>query len=135
MKKGDLEPHIGAHLYTTCSGDGRKFGRLEFAKIIYTGGISDSSLMYDSRLTDSIKNTVEWKLPFIPIEDIDPLNANRTNYGLEMVDLYAVKALFSKEDKIGFKFYNITSNVYFTRDRNMLQEVTDFYRAIPKIKK
>lgn len=130
ITKGNVEPHIGSSLYTTCSGDGKKFGTFELTKIVYTGDFSDSIIQTNRKLTDSLSKRVDWRIPIYPDQVIERINKDRRKYGMESIaDLYK-KTIFMNSSKKGFIFFQLKRNVFLTSQKQFAESFNRIYKPI-----
>jgi hypothetical protein len=114
IKKGTIEPHVGAIFYRNCSGDGIKFGNIELVKGIYQTSIPDSVLMNNGRIKDSIETKYAWRIPLINPSLLDSLNKERISYGLESINDYLKKQLYMHNNpKTGFLFSPPKGNTFY----------------------
>lgn len=114
IKKGTIEPHIGATFYKNCSGNGIKFGNIEIVKGIYQTTIPDSVLINNQKVKDSIEMKYSWRIPLVHPSILDTLNKERLSYGLESVNDYLKKQLYMHNNpEVGFLFFTSKGNTFY----------------------
>jgi hypothetical protein len=122
IKKGTIEPHIGARYYHNCSGDGTYFGMPGISKGIYAKGITDGTGRVPREMRDSLESQNPWCAPInliVEMQDfnLQQMNSNRIAYGLENFEDYYKKVLYShKNPASDFTFFNAEASTFYYKD-------------------
>jgi hypothetical protein len=130
IKKGNINPFVGANLFTHSSGLPAYFGPLGLTKITYGQDIvliPDNALSLDS----SQKNSNVWLSPLYPDTLLTRLDSLRNSLFIDPIKDFERKALFQLTDD-NFIFYSkyYLRSIFNFRTKEDAEKLIKYYRRI-----
>lgn len=130
IKKGNINPFVGANLFTHSSGLPAYFGPLGLTKIKY-GQNNVVIPGQDTALDDGLKNSNIWLSPIYPDSLLTRLDSLRNSFFIDPIKDFERKALFQLTDD-NFIFYSkyYLRTVFNFRTKEDAEKIIKFYRRI-----
>lgn len=104
LKKGTLNPQIGAYLYFRTAGSLYGFGPITLLKILWLSDSIQKDIFQNSKFRDEYESKFPWLIPAISDSVIARYDSIRENIGLDPIKDFYVKAKFQLTNN-QFKFY------------------------------
>lgn len=104
MKKGSIEPHIGAYLYFRTAGTLYNFGPITLLKIFAYADSVDKAKSVDPNFMFEYAEQFPWLVPELSDSLVKKYDSVRATYGLEPIREFFSKVRFLQHNQ-NFKFY------------------------------
>ena len=138
IKKGNINPHVGATLYARTSGNGNYFGPLTIRQTVFpTDSLTKEDLIDPAKFVQSPRHdeylktlpVYMVKIPESPNEVLDATNARRHNFGLESIEDFKQKVIFQVRHP-EFNFYGIYKSVFIFDSKEKSDAMMKNYEPI-----